>query len=419
MTRVQRRVMAVLVGTQAAAGVGVAAGIAVSNLVAAELSGSDVIGGAASTAMVIGAAASSYVLARVADRAGRRAALSVGYGLSGIGAVGAAIAASVGSWIALLAALLPFGASIATGLAARFAATDLADTRRVGRELALVLWALTVGVLVGPNLAEPARRWASSWDQAAALGPYLLCAAAFTLALLGVSIGLRPDPLLLTRERGTGQGRPRTGSARSAWQALWSAPTARLAVSGIALCNLVMVGLMSVTPLYMSHGGASLRLVGLVISVHIAGMYALSPAFGMLADRWGQHRVLAAGAALLIGAGVTAGSAGGSAAAQLTVALVLLGLGWSAGLVGGSALLVDAVSPVDRPGVQGLCDVAMSAAGALGGVLAGVTVAVWSYVLLGLAGATLAALFVLAALLTVRRLQGPDHRLDARRAVRA
>ncbi|MGH3479606.1 MAG: MFS transporter, partial [Nocardioidaceae bacterium] len=288
--RAQRRTLIVLVGTQAAAGVGVAAGIAVSNLVAAELSGSEVIGGAASTAMVIGAALASYAIARVADRSGRRAALTLGYTLGGLGAIGAVVAVSFSSWPALLAALVPFGAATAAGLAARFAATDLADPHRVARELAIVLWAVTVGVLVGPNLAEPAQRWAGSLGLVPATGPFLLCAAAFGLAGVGTVVGLRPDPLVLARELSEMDARHGpAGPARSPWGALRSAPTAQLAVAGIALCHLVMVGLMSLTPVHMDHGGASLQLVGLVISLHIAAMYALSPLFGVLADRIGRR----------------------------------------------------------------------------------------------------------------------------------
>ncbi|MGH3964352.1 MAG: MFS transporter [Pseudonocardiaceae bacterium] len=402
--RAQRRTLIVLVGTQAAAGVGVALGIAVSNLVAAELSGSEVIGGAASTAMVIGAALASYAIARVADRSGRRAALALGYTIGGLGAIGSVVAVSLGSWPALLAALAPFGAATAAGLAARFAATDLADPHRVARELAIVLWAVTVGVLVGPNLAEPAQRWAGSLGLVPATGPFLLCAAAFGLAGVGTVVGLRPDPLVLARELSEMDARHGpAGPARSPWGALRSAPTAQLAVAGIALCHLVMVGLMSLTPVHMDHGGASLQLVGLVISLHIAAMYALSPLFGLLADRIDRRRVLALGAVLLVIAGGMTATAGGADAGLLTAGLIALGLGWSAGLVGGSALLVEAIPLADRPGIQGLSDVTMNIAGALGGVLAGVTVAVGSYPLLGLATATLAALFVFATLIHARR----------------
>jgi MFS family permease len=182
-------------------------------------------------------------------------------------------------------------------------------------------------------------------------------------------------------------------------------PLAQVAVAGIVVCHLVMVGLMSLTPVHMSHGGATLQLVGVVISLHVAGMYALSPLFGWLADRVGRRTVLALAAVLLVVASLVAGGAGGSDAGRLTIGLVTLGLGWSAGLVAGSALLTEVVPIGDRAGVQGLSDVAMNMAGALGGVLAGVTVAISSYAVLGVAAAALVVVFLLVV--AVREVVGP------------
>jgi MFS family permease len=420
--RVQRHTLLVLVGTQIAGGVGVAAGIAVSSLVAAELSRSEIVGGAALTGMVIGAAVASLALSRLAARSGRRPALSLGYGLGVLGALGCVAAITVGSWPGLLAATLPFGGALAAGLAGRFAATDLADPRRIARALAIVVWAATVGAVAGPNLADPAQRWAQALGLIPATGPFLLCTVAFLIAGAGTLLGLRPDPLLLARQQDSERsggvadaaaggisagraGQARAGSRSSSWQVLRALPLAQVAVAGIVVCHLVMVGLMSLTPVHMSHGGATLQLVGVVISLHVAGMYALSPLFGWLADRVGRRTVLALAAALLVVASLVAGGAGGSDAARLTIGLVTLGLGWSAGLVAGSALLTEVVPIADRAGVQGLSDVAMNMAGALGGVLAGVTVAISSYAVLGVAAAAVAVVFLLVV--AVRAMVAP------------
>ena len=152
-----------------------------------------------------------------------------------------------------------------------------------------------------------------------------------------------------------------------------------------------MVGVMSMAPVHMAHGGAELRMVGIVISFHTAGMYALSPVFGCLADRHGRIPVLAGGAAVLAVAFLVAGTAGPHDVTMLSFGLFLLGLGWSASLVSGSALLVDAVPPADRPGVQGRADLAVNLSGALGGSLAGLTMAATSYAVLNALAASLAA----------------------------
>jgi MFS family permease len=384
-TRVQRRVLTVLVLTQLVGGAGVTTGVAVGALLAAHLSGSDVIGGLALTCSVLGAAGAAALIAWIAGRAGRRPALVFGYAAGAGGALGAALAVAIGSWPLLLAANVPFGAATAANLAARFAATDLAAPQRRARAVAVVLWATTVGAVAGPNLAAPAQRWASAAGIAPASGSFLLCAVAFGLAAIGILTGLRPDPLRLARPAAPGPSRPPTSRTSRL------APPARLAIVGIVVAHLLMVAVMSMTPVHMSHGGADLHVVGIVISAHVAGMYALSPLFGWLADRVGRLPVLGLGATLLIIAGITAGTAGSHDVAQLSGGLVALGLGWSATLVTCSALLTDAVAAGERARIQGRADTAMNISGAVGGSLAGLTVASTSYTVLGLAAAVLSA----------------------------
>jgi len=127
------------------------------------------------------------------------------------------------------------------------------------------------------------------------------------------------------------------------------------------------------TPVHMQDHGSSLRVVGLTISLHIAGMFALSPVMGVLADRFGRGRTIALGQGVLLSAAVIAGTAGNSEV-RITAGLVLLGLGWSAALIAGSAMVADAVGVEDRPGVQGFSDLMMNLSGAVGGVVAGVVV---------------------------------------------
>ena len=125
-----------------------------------------------------------------------------------------------------------------------------------------------------------------------------------------IAAALRPDPLLLAKASGGDGGSEESPVGIGSWPALRAAPLAQLAIAGIVICHFVMVAVMSMTPVYMHHGGAELSVVGFVISLHVAGMYALSPLFGVLADRVGPVRVLTLGAGLLIVACVLAGTAG-------------------------------------------------------------------------------------------------------------
>lgn len=455
----QRRTLTTLAATQVLSGVGVASGIAVAPLVASALSGSDAIAGLTSTSGVVGAALVALPLAQVAGRRGRRPSLLLGFGLATGGAVLATVAVLLGSWPLLVVAMLLFGSGTAAGLASRFAATDLATPQRRARDLSVVVWATTVGSVVGPTLAGVADRVAgpalrlgdahaehgsTAGSTAPSAAPFVLATLAFALAATVVAVWLRPDPLLASRApsgagaagpvaEGSGAagsgaggsgaggsgaaggdgGAPGAGGApgpaswrdglRAGWAVVAASPTARLALGAIVLSHLVMVGLMSMTPVHMNHGGATLQVVGLVISAHIAGMYALSPVVGWLADRLGHARVLYAGGALLLAAAVVVAGAPGEDSARLTAGLVLLGLGWSCGLVAGSALLVDATPGPSRTAVQGLSDLAMNTGGAVGGILAGAIIGFSSYGALAWGAAVLVVVCAVVAAPLARR----------------
>jgi len=401
----QRRLLVVLATGQVLGGTAVATSIAVSPLVAARLTGSPTVGGLASTAIVLGAAGAAAVVARIARRRGRRPALTGGYLIALVGAIGAVIGTAAGAAPVLLVSLVLMGSGTAVGLAARYAATDLAAPDRAGRALALVVWATTVGAVAGPNLLGPLQDVAAGLGLEPAAGPYLLCAAAFGCALLVSWAGLRPDPLTRAREL-AGDPVPEDGRDRPSTPVrtvLRGSRPALAGAAGIVLGHAVMVGLMSMTPVHMDHGGAALSVVGFVISMHIAGMYALSPVFGWLADRFGAAAVLAGATVTLVAAAALCASAAPTATGVLTAGLVLLGLGWSAALVGGSALLTSAVPVTDRPRVQGSVDVAMNLAGAAAGLVAGAVVTVASYSVLGILAALLTVPFLLVVLRAVPR----------------
>ncbi|MGZ3147550.1 MFS transporter [Lentzea chajnantorensis] len=404
--RVQRKVVRVLTGTQIMGSAAMTIGLAISTLIAASLSGSDAVGGLAQTAAVAGAALLALPGARLAQRRGRRPALTLGYGMGAIGALVAAVAVALGWWPMLLVGLLLFGGASSANLAARYAATDLAHPQRRARELSRVVWAAMIGAIVGPNLADPAGRVTAAIGLPVGVGPFVLSALVLGIAVLGIQLGLRPDPLVVVRSTRPVQPAHCSGGGAPGGVRIWGSlgPMARLALVGVMLCHTAMVGLMSMTPVHMNHAGSSLRVVGIVISLHVAAMYAASPLFGWLADRLGRVPVLAIGASLVVAAAAIAGMAPSHDAPQLAAGLVVLGFGWSAGLVSGSALLTESVSVDERPAAQGLSDLMMNVGGAVGGAVAGVVVTAWSYAALGLiVGFTALPLLVVCLFASLRR----------------
>lgn len=379
---VQRRIIRVLTATQVLGGIGVATGVAVSTLAAASLSGSDAIGGFAQTSAVLGAALLAVPTARAAARSGRRTALMFAYGCGVVGAVITMTALALGAWPLMLVGLLLFGGGSAANLAARYSATDLSKPGHSARDLSIVVWATTIGSVVGPNLAAPAGRVGGWFGLPERAGPYALAALAFGLAALGILAGLRPDPLRLAQKLEPASTPAPDRSLSAAWRALGASRSARVAVAAIVVSHTAMVSLMSMTPVHLNHGGATMTVVGIVISLHIAGMFALSPLVGWLADQLGHLPVLLLGMVQLIAASALAGTSSAHDTGQLAAGLILLGTGWSCGLVAGSALLTDSVPAEGRLPVQGLSDLLMNGGGALGGVLAGATVMLSSYAVL-------------------------------------
>jgi MFS family permease len=322
-------------------------------------------------------------------------------GASGAGVV--VVAACMGSFPLLLLGMAGFGAASSANLQARFAAADLAEPQRRARAISNVVWATTIGAVLGPNIAAPAGRSVSGLGIPEAAGPFLWAAGVFLLSALLVAVLLRPDPLLTARalapvEEQSAQAR----SIRAGFAAVAASPRARLALVTVAVSHTAMVSIMSMTPVDLGHHGASIDLIGLVISGHIAGMYAFSPLMGRLSDRLGRLSGIGLAVGLLACAALLAGTAGGSHG-QIAAGLFVLGLGWSSGLVSGSALLTDSVPQAARAAAQGVSDLTMNTAAGLGGATAGLVVAQASYGWLNLLAACLLVPLGGLALFTRRR----------------
>ncbi|MGW6279109.1 MFS transporter [Kribbella sp. NPDC055071] len=361
----QRTTLRVLVASNALGGVATASGFAVAGLLAEKVSGSTSLAGLVATSTTLGAAILAVPLAGLARSRGRRVSLATGYLVALGGAILTILGAQVGSFTLLLMAGLLFGSGSASNLQSRYAATDAAEPTRIARALALVVWATTIGVVVGPNLTGVGGALGESFGLLALAGPYLFSIAAFALSAATVWFGMRSLRQLAPTEKVQRQPLATT------FRLVMSIPDARLGLIAIATAHAVMVGVMSMTSVHLRHHGASLTIVGFVISGHVAGMYALSPLTGWLADRLGRIPTIGIGLAILAMAMTVAALAPDDAHGLTAVALALLGLGWSACLVAGSTLLSRSVPADIRTSAQGLSDLTMGVLASLSGTAAG------------------------------------------------
>lgn len=361
----QRTTVRVLVASNVLGGVAAASGFAVAGLLAENISGSTSLAGLVATSTTLGAAILAVPLARLARSHGRRVSLTVGYLIATTGALLSIVAAQVDSLALLLVAGCLFGSGSASNLQSRYAATDSADPTRVARSLSLVVWATTIGVVVGPNLTGVGGSVGTSLGIMALAGPYVFSVVAFGLSLTTVWFGLR------RLHQSTPRNKLERQPLAPTFRRVLAIPHARLGLLAIAVAHAVMVGVMSMTSVHLRHHGASLMIVGFVISGHVAGMYALSPVMGWLADRLGRIPTIGIGLAILAMAMTLAALAPDDAHGLTAAALALLGLGWSACLVAGSTLLSRSVPADIRTSAQGLSDLTMGTLASIAGIAAG------------------------------------------------
>ena len=391
----QRRTLRVLVAAQVLGGVGLAAGIAVGALLARELLGGDSLTGLPVAVATAGGALAAPALARLMDGHGRRPGLGAGYLLGACGSVVVVAAAGLGSFPLLVVGMALFGAGNAASLLARYAGADLALPPQRGRAVSMVLFATTFGAVAGPNLIDATGAVARAVGLPELAGPFGLSALAYAAAATMVLAALRPDPLLFARAIDAADPSPATPSrtARGGWSDIGHGQ-ALTGVTGMVAAQLVMVGVMTMTPLHMRAHGHGLQIIGLVISVHIAGMYLFSPLVGQLCDRAGRMLTLRLGAGTLTAAGALAALADPGSSAVLALALFLLGLGWSLCLVAGTTMLVDAVPLARRPRAQGNAELLVGLAGATGGLGSGFLLGAAGFAAVGLLAAVISVVFL-------------------------
>lgn len=439
----QRRVLRTLITAQVLSGAGLAAGVSVGALLAADMLGSDRLAGLPSALFTIGSAGAAITVGRISHRYGRRPGLGAGYLAGATGAVLVVLAATLGSVVLLLPALLVYGAGTATSLQARYAGADLASPSRSGQAISLVLVATTLGAVIGPNMVSPMGSLAAAVGIPELAGPFMLAAVAYALAGVVLMVRLRPDPLLLARlrmadtadtgddnrvvvetsiddrdDRNATDGRNREeertplGDAESTLRPTTHHPpvdgrnNARRAVllGGfiMVVAQMVMVAIMTMTPVHMVHHGHSLGAAGAVIAVHIAGMYLPSPITGALVDRFGARPIAYASGITLATSGVLAAASPSSSVTALAVALTILGIGWNLGLVSGTAILTESVPLSVRARTQGSVDLAIALAGAGGGLGSGVVASATSFPTLAVLGATAAVVVIPVVALEMR-----------------
>ncbi|WP_376768384.1 MFS transporter [Paenibacillus planticolens] len=392
--KLYKRSLFIVVLSQIFGGAGLAAGVTVGALLAQEMLGTESFAGVPAALFTLGSAVAAFLVGRLSEHYGRRLGLAAGFFTGGLGALGVILAAVNNSVVLLFISLLIYGAGTATNLQARYAGTDLAKSNQRAKAISIAMVSTTIGAVAGPNMVDFTGNFATSIGVPALGGPFLLAAAAYTLAGMVFFIFLRPDPYVVAKavfeaqqslDQKVDEG---TGVQKSTTSGLIVGATVMI------LTQIVMVAIMTMTPIHMKHHGHSLGEVGLVIGIHVGSMFFPSLITGVLVDKIGRTAMSVASGGVLLLAGIVAAVAPPDSMVVLVIALSLLGIGWNFGLISGTAIIVDATDPTTRAKTQGTIDVLIALAGATGGVMSGMVVAHSSYATLSLAGGGLALLLI-------------------------
>jgi MFS family permease len=386
---VRGRIMTALFAAQVCGSTGHAMSLAVGGLMAASITGTNKWTGLPVGIAALGGAIASWPLARLMGRVGRRPGLVLGYSLAVVGAMLAMAGVVLQHFALLLVGMALFGISNTSNLLARYAAADVTPAAQRGRAMGLIVWGSTGGSIIGPNLLTPAVVVGAFLGLSAVPSAFLVSVLGFGLAAVITEAVLRPDPLTIARTL----HEPATQIARDARRRslgeILREPRVRVAFTALMTGQAVMIGTTSTLAVFLHDQGHTVQIVGIGVSLHLAGMYVASPLSGYLADRLGRTNTIVLGFLVLIAGMALAGLPPGSQHAIVIPGLFLNGVGWNLAFVAGSALLTDALSPAERTSMQGLADLVMGMMGALGSATGGWILGTWGFFPLNAVGTAL------------------------------
>ena len=399
--QLHRRTLTTVLTSQSFGGAGLAAGISVGALIAQDMLGSDALSGLPTALFTLGAALTAFIVGRAAQRSGRRKALGFGFIIGGIGAIGVVAATHFVSPVLLFISLFLYGAGTATNMQARYAGTDLAPANRKGTAVSTAMVATTIGAVAGPNLIEPLGGLAEGFGLPTLAGPFLLAAVAYITAGVILVTMLRPDPYLVAKQL-EAQESPQADTITAKTPVEKPSRLVRIGALVLVISQIVMVGIMTMTPVHMRAHDHSMGAIGLVIGLHVGAMWLPSLVTGPLVDKIGPRVMAITGGLILLASGLVAAFAPGESLAALVIALVLLGIGWNVGLVSGTTLVVHGTQPETRAATQGSIDVWYQIFGAGAGVFSGVLMSATGFGIVTIVGGILALIIIPAIALAPR-----------------
>lgn len=371
----RRRIVGSLFGAQSLFSAAIIISFTLTSIIAVDLSGNESVAGLPSTVTLISRAALAYPIGWLLDRLGRRLGLSIGYLIGVTGALISAWSVISGSFLGFLAGAALFGGSRAASEQSRYVAAEIFPSQSQSKVIGWIVFAGTIGAILGPILVGPAASMAEGLSLLAYAGPFIVAALMLLIAGVVTFALLRPDPQKIGQaitaiERGDGQDSAMLEEQARPLRQIFGNSYAILAIAAMTIGQLVMVMLMVITPVHMNHHDHGTQAISWIIMAHTLGMFGLSGLTGGLISRFGRLTMIAAGAFILIVACFLAPVS--TDLPLLALSLFLLGLGWNFAFVAGSSLLSAQLFPIERGRAQGAGEMSVAIGAGLGSLASGV-----------------------------------------------
>ena len=343
-------------------------------VIAVQLSGKESLAGVPTTILTLSQAAMAMPAGILMGRIGRRLGLSASYGTSALGALIGVIAILQGSFSLLIVGAMVVGVGRAGAEQSRYAAGDMFPEGMKARMIGRVVFAGTVGAIFSVLLFILNSRLSVFSETGAYAGLWSIAAVVYLIGSVILFVFLRPEPMTIAAQINRDEDeKSKTANIpqepeRTLGEML-QIPAVRLAIFSMLISQTTMVALMVMTPLHMKHHSYGEVSISIVQVVHVLGMFGLSSLTGYLIDRFGEVNTMIAGALTLIVSAIIAPMS--TRMPFLLVGLFLLGLGWNFGYIAGSSMLSKALRGAGRSRMQGMSDMFVAGAAALGSLSAG------------------------------------------------
>ena len=320
---------------------------------------------------VIGIALSTIFAAKVMSIIGRR----LGFVLASIGS---SLACLLAAFAILNKNFIIFSLScflLGTGMAFihqyRFAAAESVKKQQAPKAVSMLLLAGIVSAFIGISLANYTKNLFSNHIY---VGSYLALSCFTIMPAIFLSFykntNIQNNKNFINKE------------VRS-YKEFISDPKFLQAMFSATFGYVVMAFLMTATPISMHYiHNISVDKVGIVIQFHVLGMFLPSLITGNLINKYGSSKIMYAGTFFYVLTIIM--SLFEPNFINYLISLILLGIGWNFLYISGTSLLVTTYNEHEKFKAQGLNDLVVFSATAIGSLSAGVLISIISWKMINL-----------------------------------